>query len=493
MLNSKLSLFIKSQFWGNSPAVDLHKLLPEGREFLISGAGDCRHLLATWAGNYGEGEYSNFTVVSPTMEMIARHMLLLSIAMDSSRLVEERLNFFLEIHGNCLLQEKTNKYLKHICTHLVEMVTEESGPLINVFDISRLRGIERDLLVVIFEFWASELEFDIEKMWNTRMRNWYGIRYDHRRNLMDWDYVTRLKPVASIIHAYHYKRWCEIGNAFEIRNCTYSVPNRTLSSRCEGRDKSRRQPVSVRGYWSDIVNPPYISFGIKGNDKDLFRIQSNQHRWTSVDVCQSNVKKLLWSIAARSGAVSGPIEPVRDFSEGADDKLGQDVEEEASHKEEIDCTEKRHVPEVNFDAIAPTIPGVVTFICGGLGEKIFRKSAMRGKFDLLMFGIFHWDGIDENAKQLVRSSESIVLLETARYIITLSDKEKIKAVETAREKCRDLGWTLEKDVSEPPKVPVGQMDREIYWLDDEDTLDAYMVWKATTSQIKETIAKKLEA
>merc|ERR1719192_871356 len=217
MTKTKLSVFIESQFWGCSPAVNLHNLLPQGREFLVTGAGDCRHLLATWASEHHEGEYSNFTLVSSSVEMIARDMLLLSIAMDSSRLAEERLFFLLELHGNCLLQRKTELYLKDICRHLVDMITFEKSPLINVFDISRLRNIDRDKLVLILEFWSSDSDFDIEKHWNTRIRNWYGVRYDHRNNLVDWDYVTRLKPVAPIIHTVHYKRWREYGNAYEVR------------------------------------------------------------------------------------------------------------------------------------------------------------------------------------------------------------------------------------------------------------------------------------
>jgi len=102
------------------------------------------------------------------------------------------------------------------------MITEEKGPLLNVFDISRLMNIERDMLVVIFEFWKSESEFDIEKYWNNRLRNWYGVRYDQRKNLVEWDYVMRLKSVAPIVHRYQYERWRETGNAFEIWNCNYS-------------------------------------------------------------------------------------------------------------------------------------------------------------------------------------------------------------------------------------------------------------------------------
>jgi len=102
-------------------------------------------------------------------------------------------------------------------------------------------------------------------------------------------------------------------------------PNRTLASRYEGKDRKRRRPVSVRGYWSHIVNQPWICFGIKGDDKSMFRIESNQHRWTAVDVCHNNLKQWMWSIAARSGIVSGPIKPFKDFSSKADIEIGRDI------------------------------------------------------------------------------------------------------------------------------------------------------------------------
>lgn len=132
--------------------------------------------------------------------------------------------------------------------------------------------------------------------------------------------------MAPIVNSCHYKRWREIGNAFEIRNCTYSYPNRTLSSHCETTDKNKMQPVSTQGYWSDIVNPPWISFGIKSNDKNLFWIESNEHRWTSVDVCQSNLKHWMLSLAARSGQEPGKNNQFKDFSTKADVKIGNDDE-----------------------------------------------------------------------------------------------------------------------------------------------------------------------
>lgn len=490
LINHKLSLSIESHFWGNSPAVDLHKLLPLGREFLISGAGDCRHLLATWAADHLEGESSNFTLASLTAEMMARDMLLLSIALESSRSVEERLTFFLELHGNCFLQEKTKLYLKDICSHLVEMIAQEKSPLLKVFDISRLRNVERNMIVNIFKFWSSQSEFDIGKHWNARMRSWYGDKFDHRKNLVNWDYVSRLKPVAPIINSDQYKRWREFGNAFEIRDCTYSYPNRTLSSNCKTTDKEKMKSNSTQGYWSDIVNPPWISFGIKSSDKKMFRIERNEHRWTAVDVCQSNVKQWIWFLAARSGQVSGQYKPFRDFSTKADLKSRQDHEQQISKK---DCMQDGHIqntPKVKFYHIANTVPGRVTFICGGLEHKVFKRPGMLGKFDLCLIGWQSDFGVDTS--KIMRCSESsIVLVETPRYLITFTDQEKTQAAEKYRKIGRGFGWTLEKDISEPPKVPGGNLNDEMYWLDNEDTLDAYLIWKPTRDEVNEKIGTEL--
>ena len=87
------------------------------------------------------------------------------------------------------------------------------------------------------------------------------------------------------------------------------------------------------------------------------------------------------------------------------------------------------------------------------------------------------------------SKSSIVLLETARYLINFTDKEKIEAAENVKERCQGLGWTLEKDISEPPKVPIGHLDNEMYWLDNEDMLDAYLIWKARKGRGEETICE----
>lgn len=70
-------------------------------------------------------------------------------------------------------------------------------------------------------------------------------RYDHRFNLIDWDYTMRVQPEASILHFLHYSHFRDKGLAYELRECEYSEPNYTLASRMEGKSV-RAEHCSIR-------------------------------------------------------------------------------------------------------------------------------------------------------------------------------------------------------------------------------------------------------
>eukprot|EP00951_Prasinocladus_malaysianus_P045223 scaffold598184_cov42-Prasinocladus_malaysianus.AAC.1 len=52
-----------------------------------------------------------FYVYESEPEVLARHVLLIGILLDSDFPVRDRVEMFLEIHGNALLSEKTAVYL----------------------------------------------------------------------------------------------------------------------------------------------------------------------------------------------------------------------------------------------------------------------------------------------------------------------------------------------------------------------------------------------
>lgn len=60
-----------------------------------------------------------------------------------------------------------------------------------------------------------------------------------------------------------YIYWRNTGIAYEFRLNKYSYPNKTLASYVEGKSKQSKGSCMVRGYWGDIVNSPFISYGVK--------------------------------------------------------------------------------------------------------------------------------------------------------------------------------------------------------------------------------------
>jgi dynein assembly factor 3 len=76
--------------------------------------------------------------------------------------------------------------------------------------------------------------FDMERMWDDRMRHFFADRYDHRRNVVDWDYSFDVKNLVPQMFIMEYKQWRVTGLAFETRLATNTVPNRTMGSYVPG-------------------------------------------------------------------------------------------------------------------------------------------------------------------------------------------------------------------------------------------------------------------
>ena len=73
-------------------------------------------------------------------------------------------------------------------------------------------------------------EFNIAKEWDQRLRHHYGERYDHRLNMVDWDYHMYVKELMPHINNLQYKQWRKLGLAYEWRLTDNKVPNRTFAS-----------------------------------------------------------------------------------------------------------------------------------------------------------------------------------------------------------------------------------------------------------------------
>ncbi|KAK3727505.1 hypothetical protein QZH41_018379, partial [Actinostola sp. cb2023] len=209
----------------------------------------------------------------------------------------EKTELFLELFGNSLIRPQTSEYLQSKCNDYIRMVTdfdylETQLPCINM---SQLKFKERDMLEGIFKFWRNTSDpkaFDICTSWEARLRRYLGVRYDSRVNVFDWDLVMKLQKMASIVHSYEYKGWREHGVAFELReDCTYEVSNRTLASGLLLKKGDQRVPS--RGYWGDIINSPYLSFGIESEEERLFKENNGKHIKTATNVAEFNITALM--------------------------------------------------------------------------------------------------------------------------------------------------------------------------------------------------------
>ena len=130
------------------------------------------------------------------VELLARQLLLLLIALDAQVDLKERVELFLEVHGNLELTERGEKAVDSYARQLEDWITSlkphTSSSLLRFFDVSELKYQEKDELLRVFKSWRATKAVNAQALWDYRARKFYGDRYDFRKNLMDWDYHMRL-------------------------------------------------------------------------------------------------------------------------------------------------------------------------------------------------------------------------------------------------------------------------------------------------------------
>lgn len=68
-----------------------------------------------------------------------------------------------------------------------------------------------------------------------RLRGHFKERYEHKRNLVDWDYQFGIKDFSHTVHQLEYRAWRLSGVAFTTRLANGTTPNRTMGSYMEGK------------------------------------------------------------------------------------------------------------------------------------------------------------------------------------------------------------------------------------------------------------------
>mmetsp|Transcript_93677 Transcript_93677/g.200974 ORF Transcript_93677/g.200974 Transcript_93677/m.200974 type:complete len:632 (-) Transcript_93677:38-1933(-) len=381
--------------------------LPEGDEpvnILIAGGADVRHLLKTVAKRHQQpGRRLRFFLHEKHHEVLARHMLLIQIMNNKAVSVRERMETFLSVYGNTLIRERDVQYISEIAAEFVELVTDNSlHPLANVVDLTHLKFKDRDVLQDIFKGWNKDAPFDIEALREQRCRGYYRERYDYRKNLMDFDYNQHIKEKAGIINWFHYKEYAFTGIAFETRLASYSQPNRTLASYTEAIDRTKGTTISVRGFWADIINSPYHTFGTTTDSQDwarLFKISGSQYRHHETDVSEFNVTAYISEMETAEtlhlppetpAELTFPYESPLDGLRSEDKRVEEIIEENpASEGGGASASGRRsgkRAPKKDWPPLVPAFEGVeVVLLSGDLGE-VLKKPKYRGLFHRAFVG-----------------------------------------------------------------------------------------------------------
>ncbi|XFG10194.1 hypothetical protein AB1E19_013818 [Capra hircus] len=375
---------------------------------LLLGSVDGRHLLRTLArAALWPRRRFHFYVLENNLEAVARHILIFSLALEDPEKMglQERSETFLEVWGNALLRPPVAAFVRAQAGRLAHLVPEPDrlAEQLPWLSLGALKFRERDALEAVFRFWAGGEKgpeaFPMSRLWDSRLRQYLGSRYDARHGVSDWDLHMKLHDRgARVIHTREFRRWRDTGVAFELRDSSaYHVPNRTLAS---GRLLSHRgERVAARGYWGDIATGPFVAFGIEADDETLLRTSNGQPVKTACEITEHNVAELFREMAAwgHPRAAEGDPEQVQGGAEGSPEPdqssqnfpgiyprerktKGLKTDEESHLQASSVCLTLLVFPSPAAPALEPF---TVHFLPLNSAHTLHHKSCYKGQFQLL--------------------------------------------------------------------------------------------------------------
>ncbi|XP_051899174.1 dynein axonemal assembly factor 3-like [Pristis pectinata] len=479
-------------WWGFSPAMDFQKeglsasmkALHSNEEnvpelhILMVGAGDSRHLLTTICrAHRWPRRKLHFYVVENNLELIGRHLLFLTIAVEPLRSMglQEKSELLLELFGNSLIRSQTATYLQENANNFIHYITDldylhKKLPMV---DMCSLKFKERDQLEAIFKFWRNPdpRMFQINKLWDLRNRQYLGNRYDSKQGAYDWDLHMKLHDRgACVINNRQYYQWRDKGLAFEIREGLYDVPNKSLASGLLMNYKGEKIPA--RGYWGDIVTSPYIAYGITSEEESLLKKANGIHVKTAQDVSQYNVTALLHELVTKERYVLLPPMEEAGLSEiTEEDEDEAEMLKETSHIKNKP-THKSEQPEIvleeqtvrqchEVDNTGPNgspctaecdylpLPDVkIHFLPLNCVTELHKKSNYRNLFNVIYFSCSMVHQLKPELKQIA-APQATLIVELTKFMLDLRNETITKFASRAAELAMEAGF-----------VPFGSMDGE---------------------------------
>lgn len=260
----------------------------------------------------------------------------------------ERTELFTDIYGNTMIRSKSAKYLDEIAVDISRLITEHrkcTSVLKDFINFETLKFKERDDVEDIVNTWRLSIPFDMESLRDQRLRAYFKKRYDHRKNLVDWDYNFNIKNFTSFIDKEKYVRWRMTGVAFESRLTEAMCPNRTMSSYIEGKKKRSGDSCLVRGFWGDIINSPYIPLGIEvENEEDRLKFNKEynfQRPYNACDIVDYHIEGYMTKLETLQDYIPPfeVIKQVENYNKKTEEEKKDKVEEIEEIKEEDESKE----------------------------------------------------------------------------------------------------------------------------------------------------------
>jgi len=532
------------RFWGFSEARDLlgelvadtSQAQAEREEAplraLLICPGDVRHLMQTLASLARKDSDKSaprapveFAIYEREPEVLARHMLLLAIALDFELPRRERAELLLEVWAKTQVREKTAAYIASKAAALGRAIAHDEGPLAPLFDISALKSRDRDALEQVLRTWAENVEFDIVKLRDERLRSFYKGRYDHRKNVLEWDHSMELVNIdnCSIVHRIHWREWRMTGIAYEVRDSSYNAPNRTLASMCMGKSRNTGTSIMKRGFWGDVANGPWAATGVSCVDGRLTNKKGGQHHKSSCDLAYYNVLDWLTSLETGQsfhlkeediadfeygGSVSNiggglskgflsdkgdqtigrvPLKRVEEVAEAGpeddeDELLSvEDIADEMAAKaarRKAAAAEAAAEAEANAKRAAgerarlvgqkmAKLPRFTVKLLGGDWADVQRKPRHQKSFDLLVVATHVAYVMASDRLNGLLKPKATCLIETAKFLVEVRRQNRIEYASKLLRVASRLGWELRDKPGSAENEPDGSKVDHVAFAYDE--------------------------
>jgi len=383
----------------------------------------------------------NFTIIESQHELLARQLILLSIAFDKNFLSPKEKTFtYLEVYGNTLIRSVTVERLDKIINDLIKAICDEeySQKRFKIFDFSKFKQKDRDALEKIFSLFRSKdarknmaprknkINLDIEKMFDTRVRSYLGERYDHCQGAFDYDLSMNLhlEQNCKTVTKTEFQRFRKTGVSFTNHiDGDFKQPNRTLiSGKIFQANLSSKTDKSYRsGYWGDIITGPFVTFGVETENEELLKTGNNLPMFSSETISEYNLNALFFEIE-NPGKVF--VDPVFSVTNGKKKGVSEEPKITEIIEEEEDIQE---VPQDEEEKLQD-LPLKITFITTDTYKNKILSFKDRFNYlceikdqNLLYFScVFEKDIIDTFK---VDSTCDEMILESPRFLLDVAKKD----------------------------------------------------------------------